>query len=147
MTLVLMYIVFFALLAGLILYFLILFKNLPQKKKRSSLDKTMIRNKWAEIEGLSRSGNISGINSAVMDADKLFDHVLKCLTGITQGTMADRLKASKERFSDYSIYQDVWEAHKVRNRLAHEINSEVLSLESKKALDKFKKGLKDLKVL
>lgn len=139
--------VLIAILGIALIFYLFIAGNGTSTVKRSGLDKITIRKKWEEIEKSIASGNTSYLNSAVMEADKLFDYVLKGVTGNKQGTMGDRLKMAQKRFSDYSIYQGVWEAHKVRNRLAHEINAEIMSLESKRAVEKFKKGLKDLKIL
>ena len=58
------------------------------------------------------------LKHAVMEADKLVDKVLR-LKGYGDGTFADRLKKA-EQYTDRKIYQDLWDGHKVRNRIAHD---------------------------
>ncbi len=111
-----------------------------------SVDKVAIQHKWSEIESIMNSGNAIHLTSAVMDADKVFDLALKGITG-KDGSFADRLKAAEKRFSSYNIYQDIWEAHKLRNRIAHEVHAEIPALQSREALERFRKGLRDLRVL
>ena len=57
---------------------------------------------------------------AVIEADKLADTVLK-KAGVKGESMAERLR-QVEKIADRSVYQRMWEAHKVRNELVHEIN-------------------------
>lgn len=137
---------FIALIFGFGLLYLV-FKS-GSTKKSSKLDKKVVQDKWREIETLINQGNPNAFSSAVMAADKLFDHVLKGIVskGDTQH-MGERLKLAQNKFSDYQIYQGIWSAHKVRNNIAHEINHELHSSEAKKAIDQFRRGLKDLRVI
>ena len=75
---------------------------------------------------------------AILDADKLLDYALK-KKGY-QGTLGEKLKKSKSRFSDLN---GVWFAHKLRNKVAHELD-EININEAKRALKHFKKALNDL---
>ncbi len=71
------------------------------------------------------------------------DHCLKRL-GVPGDTFADRLRASRARFSDYD---GLWRAHKTRNQVVHEADKELLSFETKQMLAKFERALKDLGAL
>ena len=73
-----------------------------------------------KIRGLTTSSDESKLKSAVLEADKLLDYVLKSKK-VRGETLGDRLKNSKNLFST-SSYNKVWEVHKLRNRLAHEMN-------------------------
>ncbi len=75
---------------------------------------------------------------AVLDADKLLDYALGQHGFI--GALGEKLKKSGSKFSDLN---SIWDAHKLRNKLAHELN-EVSAKEAKKALSYFKQGLNDL---
>jgi hypothetical protein len=75
---------------------------------------------------------------AVMDADKLLDYALG-VHGF-KGTMGEKLKKCGRRFSDLD---SIWSAHKLRNRLAHELGG-LERAEAKAALAGFKQGLNDL---
>jgi len=56
---------------------------------------------------------------AIIEADKLVDSVLR-RAKIRGETFADRLR-KVEKLVPYSSYQQMWEAHKVRNELVHEV--------------------------
>jgi hypothetical protein len=60
------------------------------------------------------------LSSLLIESDKLLDHALK-MSGTKGNTMGERLKSAKNRF-DRDSYHRVWEAHKLRNRIAHEQN-------------------------
>lgn len=78
---------------------------------------------------------------ALLEADKLLDFVLK-KKGY-QGTVADKLRKAEKAFS----HKDhVWEAHKLRNRAAHEVGFEVTENETRKAISYIKQALWELGV-
>lgn len=116
------------------------------KNKKGSLDTSFVRSKWQEIGTLMSQGKPSAYKVAVMEADKLADYVLKAKVG-SDGNMGDRLKKSQKLFSNYNDYQNLWEAHKMRNRIAHEADHELYPAEVKKVISYFEKALKDLKAL
>ena len=55
--------------------------------------------------------------------------------------MGDRLKKSNKLFSDIN---GVWAAHKVRNRIAHEVDGSVNKSVATRMLAIYKKALRDL---
>lgn len=116
------------------------------KTSRGKLDTNFVRNKWQEIQTLMSQGRPSAYKVAVMEADKLADYVLKAKVG-NDGNMGDRLKKSQNLFSNYNDYQNLWEAHKVRNRIAHDADHELYPAEVKKTISYFEKSLRELKVL
>lgn len=124
------------------------FRLIFSRKKSSSssnyehLDQTFIENKWQEIEQLMSLGRPSNYSRAVLEADKLLDHVLKGLRapGLTMG---DRLKASKNRFS-YEGYDSAWKGHKVRNEVVHNVEYQVTDFMAKEAISNFKRALEEL---
>jgi len=60
---------------------------------------------------------------AIIEADKLVDTVLK-KAGIEGESFADRLR-KVEKLVARDVYNGMWEAHKARNELVHEINHSV----------------------
>ncbi|MCL5410779.1 MAG: hypothetical protein M1324_02895 [Patescibacteria group bacterium] len=94
------------------------FKGLGGRKVISIAEKNEITAKRHEIENLLSNNNEIELKHAVMEADKLVDRALK-LKGFEGDTFADRLR-SAERSMDRNIYQNIWQGHKVRNRIAHE---------------------------
>lgn len=84
----------------------------------------------------------SARNQALIRADKLVDHALKV---VSQGeTMGERLKIAQEAFSSWEIYDQLWQAHKLRNKMVHEAGFEPPHYTVKDALEKIKKALEDL---
>lgn len=75
---------------------------------------------------------------AVLDADKILDYALS-KKGF-EGHLGEKLKKAGSRFSDLN---GLWSAHKLRNRIAHEMG-DIDASEAKRALSQFKKGLNDL---
>lgn len=78
---------------------------------------------------------------AILDADKLLDYVLKKMGYV--GTLGEKLKKAEKCFSDIDA---IWSAHKLRNRVVHEVGFKVTEKEIKNALHVIKKGLIDLGV-
>jgi hypothetical protein len=104
-----------------------------------------VRERWSIIMATSQGG-AAGLKSSITEADKLIDAVMRS-QGLAGDTMADRLKAAKNRFSDYSVYDGIWRAHKLRNALAHEVGFDLVPSQARDALQAFERGLKDLKAL
>lgn len=88
----------------------------------------------------------SGLKNSIHEADKLFDFVLQA-QGTPGNTMGDRLKAAKNRFNDRAAYDQVWQAHKLRNALAHEVGFDLVVTQAKDALHGFERGLRELDAL
>ena len=76
---------------------------------------------------------------AVLEADKILDEALK-LKGYS-GNLGEKLKQAGGLFSNEN---NVWAAHKLRNRIAHELNIKISENEAKTALHRFKQALNDL---
>lgn len=117
-------------------------KAVPQSFREGGLDQTYVRSKWQEIEQLMTLGRPSNFSRAVLEADKLLDHVLKGYRAPGM-TMGDRLKASQNRFSR-EAYDAAWKAHKVRNELVHNSQYELLDYQARETIANFKKSLEEL---
>lgn len=81
---------------------------------------------------------------AVNEADKLLDAAL-CQLDLPGQTMGERLKAAQGLFPDH-LYNQIWQAHKLRNRLAHEVGVQVGDGEANAALSTFQWALRELGV-
>lgn len=102
-----------------------------------------MREKWAEIETLMKVGRPSAFKTAVLDADKLLDHVLKSLNYRGQ-TMGERMKMIPRDDFDRDFFNDMWQAHKLRNEMVHNMDYNVMDFEARTAIKKFEKTLQDL---
>jgi len=110
---------------------------LAGKHKITESHKKLIRREWKNIVQI----NNSNPESALMQADKLLDHALR-IKGFN-GTLGDKLKRADSLFHDIN---GIWEAHKARNKIAHEIGFKLTPVESARYLLKIKNALKDLGV-
>lgn len=102
-----------------------------------------IKSEWEQVEQLIQVGRPSAVKEAVIVADKLLDYTL---SQISFGeTMGERLKNARDAFPR-SVYQNLWEAHKVRNALVHESDFDLTQLVARDALSKFKAAFRSLGV-
>ncbi len=79
---------------------------------------------------------------AVINADKLLDSLLE-KRGY-KGSLGQKLKSAGSLFNDLD---GVWAAHKLRNRIAHEMDVQISTKEAQRALDNFARAFKDLGLL
>lgn len=113
-------------------------KSRPAKSNVRLNTKT-VQNRWSVIQGLMSQGG-NGLRQAVMEADKLLDYVLQG-KGYGGDTMADRMRSANRQFSRRN---DVWNAHKLRNALAHEVEFDLVPSQVKQAIAAFERAIKDL---
>lgn len=110
------------------------FIKMKRRKAFSSESMQYIQSHWIRI--------IDSFNShpknAVLDADKLLDYALS-KHGF-EGSLGGKLKKAGPRFSDLN---GVWSAHKLRNRVAHELGR-IDKDHARRALKQFKSALNDL---
>lgn len=134
-------IIFFLIIASYIIYRKIVrfFRGMALEV----LDKNVIKEKWGQIEDLLDRKNIMSYKLAVMEADKLFDYVLKHMH-FPGSTMGERLKAACYK---YEKLRSVWWPHKVRNQIVHESTYEINYKTARAAINTFKKGMEELGVL
>jgi len=110
---------------------------------RSLKEKEFVRLRWQEINHWVKLGGPSRFKQAVLEADKLLNFVLEKMG--YQGSLAQKLKAARAQLGD--SYSLVWQAHLVRNKIAHQLDYDLSNWEAQEVLDKFEKGLKKLGVL
>lgn len=80
-----------------------------------SVTKAQLR--WQEIVNQSQSENENDWRLAILEADIMLDELLT-VQGYAGDTMADKMK--QVEVSDFNTIDDAWEAHKARNKIAHE---------------------------
>lgn len=73
--------------------------------------------RWDHIQSLVDSLNPNDWRSAIIEADILLEEVLT-QKGYTGAGVGEKLKAVDPK--KFSTLSDAWEAHKVRNQIAHE---------------------------
>ncbi len=73
--------------------------------------------RWAHIESLEGSTNPSDWRTAIIEADIMLDDMLT-KQGYTGEGVGEKLKTVDP--ADFDTLNDAWEAHKVRNQIAHQ---------------------------
>lgn len=127
-----------------ILNFLFGKNNFTREGALTVYDRQTVQETWQKIEEQVGFGKPSNFRSAVIDADKLVDFVLRKLYP-GEESMGERLKQAKTKFvNNYEVYDGLWFAHKVRNELVHNVNFDLPSVQVRDILDKFKAGLSQL---
>ncbi|HEY1074758.1 MAG TPA: hypothetical protein VGE59_03625 [Patescibacteria group bacterium] len=116
-----------------------------KKRTAGSLDTREVAARWSDIQTSIGLGGTTHFGSAIVSADKLLDHVLR-QKGYAGETMGDRLKSAKDDISP-AVYHYAWQAHKLRNRLVHEVGGEVVSFEAKEAIKQYEAVLRELGAL
>lgn len=76
-----------------------------------------IHSRWTHIQSLSESTNQNDWRTAIIEADIMLDDLLS-QHGYVGADIGEKLKSADR--SDFHTLQNAWEAHKVRNQIAHE---------------------------
>ena len=97
---------------------------------------------WQKIDALADTTNVHQAAQAVSQADRFFDHVMQ-LVGARGLTFADRIRSVESKLN-HSTYQAVWDAHKLRNQLAHEHGMTVTVSDAKRVLNQFRVAAREL---
>lgn len=100
--------------------------------------------RWSEIQRHLNSTKEAEWKFALIEADNLVDYILRS-SGYPGDTMGDRLKNIDK--SQIVTLDGLWEAHKIRNRLAHDMNYFLRYGEAKRAVQLYEKTLKELNAL
>ncbi|MBR3269783.1 hypothetical protein IKG07_00810 [Candidatus Saccharibacteria bacterium] len=127
-------------IAVLIVGVMILIAMFLTKKRAYRFNKEKYQARFLSIENHLVKTNSATFMKTVIDGDKLLDKAMNEM-GIPGKNMGDRLKHSKDKFSDINA---VWKAHKLRNALAHEDDLEITYRQAQVALMIYKQALKDI---
>ena len=101
--------------------------------------------KWAKVLEHVNSENPSDWKLGILEADIMLGEVLDKM-GYHGSTIGDKLKSIEA--SDFTSLQEAWEAHKVRNSIAHEGSDYVVSKpEAERVIRLFEKIFKEFKYI
>lgn len=110
-------------------------------RKSTVIDVEKYRCKWLEIENSIDKSNPQTFVLGILKADSLLDKALR-EKGVAGKTMGERMRSMKGKWTKEN---DLWTAHKIRNKLAHESDSFTIDYkQTRAALAQFKQGLKDM---
>lgn len=113
------------------------------KSSVSTATKNKIASDWTNIEQQLKGGSPSQLRQALITADKSLDNAMQDV--VVGETMGERLKNAKDKF-DYTTYDKLWKAHKMRNALVHESGYEPPHHMLKKGIEDLRRGLVKLGV-
>lgn len=106
---------------------------------------TMRNERWESVERHMDSENPNDWRLAIIEADTILDELVKKM-GYEGDTMGERLKNIE--ISDFTTLQDAWEAHKIRNRIAHEGSTFLLTKrEARRVISLYEKVFKEFAVI
>lgn len=101
--------------------------------------------RWHYILTLVESPNGSDWRVAILEADSMMEEVLK-ERGFSGTTASELLEGAKE--SGYLTIQDAWDAHLVRNQIAHEGSDFSLSqIEARRVIKMYQNFFEELNVI
>lgn len=111
------------------------------KEKKEGVDFEEFKDGWQGVLGHINSNNESDWKLAIIEADKLADNLL--IQKEYKGeSMAERLvSVEKDELRSIDL---LWEAHKIRNRIAHKTGFKLSHPEATRAVSYYKEALEEL---
>lgn len=103
-----------------------------------------VRSEWKEVEEHISNATDDDARYIIIEADIVLDKALQILH-IPGETTGERIKYLQGQGFKYT--SDLWEAHKIRNQVAHEGGNHMTYSDAVYALQKYEKVLKELGVL
>ncbi len=104
-----------------------------------TLRDAILKERWQMILAKASAESPDAKKVAVIEADKLVDEVLRRL-GVSGEHMADRIAQLSE--DDFPGLKKLWNAHRLRNKIAHETRFEIDPTDVRNAIEGFELFLK-----
>jgi hypothetical protein len=105
-----------------------------------------VRNpKWQRVMEHIQSTNPNDWRLAIMEADVMLEELAQTI-GLRGETLGDRLKSAER--SDFTNIDKAWEAHRIRNRIAHEGSDfELTEREAKRAVELYRQVFEEFRYI
>ena len=108
-------------------------------------ERPAVNKKWERVMGHMNSNNPNDWKFAIIEADIMLEDLLDDL-GLVGETMAEKLKNVSA--GTFRTIEQAWEAHKVRNTIAHEGGEYVISeREARRVIDLYRVIFEEFKVI
>jgi len=91
---------------------------------------------WQKILKLSGSDNPNDWKQAIIEADKVLDLIVANFA-VAGDNLGEKMKNIEK--GDFLTLEEAWQAHKVRNQIAHEQNFHLSQREARRAIDNYEK--------
>ena len=92
--------------------------------------------RWAKVTGFLSSENQNDWKQAILEADIMLDEILTSL-GYQGDSIGEKLKRAQP--GDFKSIQDAWDAHKIRNDIAHGSDFQLAHHEANQAIQRYRK--------
>lgn len=101
--------------------------------------------KWERVQGHITSENPSDWRLAILECDVILEEMVEVM-GYRGDNLGEKLK-NVER-SDFTTIDQAWEAHKVRNQIAHEGSDfELVEREAKRVVELYRRVFEEFKFI
>ena len=108
-------------------------------------DVPKIQLRWNRVQEQAHSDNEQNWRLAILEADIMLNELLD-IKGYKGDTMADKMKQVER--GDFNTIDNAWEAHRVRNRIAHEGSAHQLnSREVERVMGLYERVFKEFKLI
>lgn len=109
----------------------------------SEKERERAKSTWKYISELMTSEDDHAWTKAIFEADKLLEWSMG-LVGVSGKGLGEKLRNGRKIIRNID---DVWNAHKLRNRLAHEMNMQIKKYEAVNAVKSFEIAIRNLGLL
>lgn len=117
---------------------------LRQTLEATRKEKPEVNPAWEKVMEHMSLPNPSEWKLAIIEADNLLDQLVKTM-GYPGESLGERLKNIEP--SDFSTLNQAWEAHKVRNRIAHESGYEPSENEARRAIGNYRQVFEEFQII
>jgi hypothetical protein len=131
-------VIYFIIETGWFTYRVGLFRHIVLQ---SNISRRQAQESWRRIEEQFYRGGESDLKVAILEADKLLNDALR-EAGIMGIQLGDRLK--KTTTGQVPNLNELWQAHKLRNQIAHEPNFKLKRDLAERALGIYETALRNL---
>ncbi len=107
----------------------------------SGPSKKTTNKEWQSVLEKMEKEDANSYKLAIIEADKILDNLLKKI-GYVGDDMGERLKQITS--AQISNIDEVWQAHRVRNRVVHEPDFQITRIQAERAIEIYQKAMEDL---
>jgi hypothetical protein len=93
--------------------------------------------RWEKVERYLAGNSPAEWKLAIIEADNILDELVKKFPSAKGDNLGERLKSIEP--SDFTTLSEAWEAHKIRNRIAHESDFTLTQREAREVISLFQK--------
>lgn len=112
-----------------------------QEKEAAAIQETVIskpkNERWEKVERYLAGSSPAEWKLAIIEADNILDELVKKFPSARGDNLGERLKSIEP--SDFTTLPEAWEAHKIRNRIAHESGFTLTQRQARETISLFQK--------